>query len=87
MTHIKTKSGFEADIDEDQLDDYRLMKAVREAQTSPVAVVDVVGFVLGDNNEARLIDHLVETTGKASLEAIKEAIGEIFAQLKESKKK
>ncbi len=83
---IKTASGFEADINESQIDDYRLMKAIRAAQKEPVAIVDVVSFVLGDD-EDRLIDHLIETTGKASVEDINKEITDIFAQLSESKKK
>ena len=83
---IKPASGFEADINESQIDDYRLMKAIRAAQKEPVAIVDVVSFVLGDD-EDRLIDHLIETTGKASVEDINKEITDIFAQLSESKKK
>lgn len=86
MSHIKTASGFESDIDESRLDDYRLMKAIREAQASPIAVVDVVSFVLGDD-EQRLIDHLIETTGRPSVEAINAEMTEILTQLGESKKK
>jgi len=86
MTHIKTPSGFEADIDEEKLDDYRLFKAIREAETAPVAVVDVVAFVLGDE-EQKLIDHLIATQGRPSFEAMKAELAEIFAQLNERKKK
>lgn len=86
MSHVKTSSGFEAVIDEARLDDYRLMKAIREAQVSPVAVVDVVSFVLGED-EDRLVAHIEAQTGKVSIEEINKEIGEIFAQLSERKKK
>lgn len=86
MAHVKTSSGFEADIDESRLDDYRLMKTIRAAQTEPMAVVDLVGFVLGEDEE-RLIEHLVATTGKAANEDISREITEIFGLLSESKKK
>ncbi len=87
MTHIQTASGFEADIAEEKLDDYRLMKAVRAAQTGDtLAVVDVVGLVLGDSEDS-LIEHLTKRDGRASMEAISEEIGEIFTQLSASKKK
>lgn len=87
MAHIKTASGFEADINEEALDDYRLMKAVRAAQTGDtLAVVDVVSLVLGDD-EDRLITHVVETTGRASMEAINAEMTEIFSALGEAKKK
>lgn len=86
MSHIKTSSGFETDIDESRLDDYRLTKAIREAQTSLFAIVDVVGFVLGED-EDRLIDHLVATTGKVSHADLRDEMNEIFTQLNESKKK
>lgn len=87
MSHIKTKSGFEADIDEASLDDYRLLSALRDAELHPHRVVDVVRFVLGTEDEARLVQHLVDTTGKASIEDIRAEITSIFTQLNESKKK
>lgn len=86
MAHIQTASGFEADINEAQIDDYRLMKAIRAAQKEPVAIVDVVSFVLGED-EDRLIDHLIQATGKAAVEDINREITEIFGQLSASKKK
>ena len=86
MTHIKTSSGFEAEIDEEQLDDYRLMKAIHNTKQDPTSVVEVVGFVLGADEE-RLIDHVVAVTGRASVEAVQTELAEIFAQLGESKKK
>jgi len=86
MAHVKTASGFEADINEDALDDYRLVKAIRAAQEEPTAIVDVVGFVLGED-EDKLIDHLIATTGRASMESINAEVTEIFTQLGEAKKK
>ena len=86
MTNITTKTGFKAKIDESTLDDYRLMKAIREAQAMPVKIVDVVAFVLG-KDEDRLVEHVVKTTGKASMSAIEAEMTDIFAQLSESKKK
>lgn len=86
MTNITTKTGFKAEIDESTLDDYRLMKAIREAQAMPVKIVDVVAFVLG-KDEDRLVEHVVETTGKASMSAIEAEMTDIFSQLSEAKKK
>lgn len=85
MTHIKTKSGFEADIDESRLDDYRLLRKLREAQKNKLAVVEVVSDILGDDQP--LIDHLVAVTGKASVKDVEDELVEIFAQLGEDKKK
>lgn len=87
MSHVKTSSGFECDIDEEALDDFRLTIAIREAQASQVAIVDVVRFILGEDGMNRLIAHLVETEGRPSHAAIDREITEIFAQLSESKKK
>lgn len=86
MAHVRTASGFEAEIDEAALDDYRLVKAIRAAQEEPTAIVDVVGFVLGAD-EPRLIDHLIAINGRPTMEAINTEVTEIFAQLGESKKK
>lgn len=86
MSHIKTATGFEAEIDEHRLDDYRLSKAIRATKTDMTAFVDIVGFVLGED-EDRLIEHLIETDGQPTHEALKREIEDIFAQLSESKKK
>lgn len=87
MTHIKTPSGFEADIDEARLDDYRLTKAIRAAQKEPVAIVDVVSFILG-KDENRFVEHVAaQNGGRASHDAIEAELGEIFTQLTEGKKK
>lgn len=86
MAHVKTNSGFEVDIDEEKLDDYRLFEALREAQVNPVGIVDVVNYTLGDHKQ-ELVDFLVDTTGKASLADMNTVIMDIFSKLKESKKK
>ena len=87
MSHIKTASGFEADIDEKSLNDFRLMMAIRETKTDKTALVDVVRFILGDEGLHGLVDHLVETEGQPTYEAIEREMTELMAQLSESKKK
>ncbi len=87
MSHIKTASGFETDIDEEFLNDFRLMMAIRETKTDKSALVDVVRFILGDNGLNDLVAHLVETEGKPTYDAIEREVTEILAQLNESKKK
>lgn len=86
MTHIQTASGFEADIDEKAINDFRLTMAIRETKTDMTAIVDVVRFVLGDEGLNRLVDHLVETEGQPTHEAIEREVKEIFDQLGSKKK-
>lgn len=83
--HIKISSGFECDIEETKIDDYRLLKLLREVETDASAVVDVVSMVLGGDEE-RFLASLAEKDGRIPNGAVMAAIREIFESLKSKKK-
>lgn len=86
MTHIKTSCGFEADIDEELLDDYEFLEVMREAEKSPLAFADIVVYLLGKDGKEALKARLRETHGRARPEAVRDAVLEILAELKSKKK-
>lgn len=87
MAHVKTSCGFEADIDEELLNDYEFLEVMREAEKSPLAFADIVVFLLGKDGKEALKACLRETNGRATPDAVRDAIMEVLAQLGESKKK
>lgn len=84
-THVITPSGFECDIDEAAISDYKLLKLIRETKTDATAVVDVVTTLLG-RDEERLMAHLADEDGHVAIEAVNAEVTEIFAALKSKKK-
>lgn len=87
MAHITTSCGFEADIDEELLNDYEFLEVMREAEKSPLAFADIVVFLLGKDGKEGLKACLREVYGRARPENVRDAVMEILAQLSESKKK
>ena len=79
-----TKSGFEFDVNEDALDDYRLMKDLVDVQNGQGGkVVGVIMKLLGEEQEEMLMIHVEEMhEGKCSFSAMVEEVKEIFEAIK-----
>jgi len=84
-TKIETLSGFECEIDEEALDDFRFLKLLRESEKDYTAVCDVVSFLLGEDEE-RFMEHLAVDGGRVPLARVKEELKAIFTALKSKKK-
>lgn len=84
MLQGTTKSGFEFDVKEDNLDDYVLLKklsAVSKGESGKI--VDVIEMLLGDDQEEKLMNHIAELhDGKVSARAMIAEVKEIFEALK-----
>ena len=81
MKHIKTKTGFEIDIDENVIDDMELFDAVVDLQSgNMLAVPKVVSKIFGDN-KARLYDHCRQESGRVPTQAINDEITAVFEAL------
>lgn len=79
MEKGKTKSGFEFEIDEAVFDDWDLLERLNAIDKGNTAiVVDVAHDVLGEDQLERLKDHLRADTGKLTITAMSDALGEIF---------
>lgn len=91
MVDIKTKSGFEISISERILRDWRVVKALSRAYSSKKdasvidAISDVLGVILGDNEE-RFYQHLMGEDGVVSSEDVMDEAQEILGALGEHQK-
>lgn len=79
---IKTKSGFECNINERRLKDWRYIKAAAKMNEGDqteiaVALAFAVPFLLGDDGEAALIKHLEDDEGVADSEKLVQEFIEI----------
>ena len=79
---MKTRSGFEFDIDTDVLDDMELVDAIAETEENPVAFAKVIDIVLGADKK-RLYEHIKKTrkTKRVTVTAMSEEIEDIFEAL------
>ena len=74
-----TKSGFQFEIDESVFDDWDLLERLNAIDKGDTAiVVDVARDVLGTDQLERLKDHLRAESGKLTITAMTDALGEIF---------
>ena len=83
----KLASGFEAEINEENIESWEFLKAIRKVDKGDVAqIVDVAEMMLGSEEEVdRLAGHLKETKGSATVEAMAEAIQELMNTANEVK--
>lgn len=85
MLKGKTKSGFEYTIDENSLNDYRLVKDMAKLEDDPLKIVSVMERLLGSEQEEALCNHVADADGKVDITKITEEFTEIFNNQKEVK--
>ena len=85
MIKGKTKSGFEFEIDEANVNDYRLLKLIAQAETNKMVIAEIVSRLFGEEQEERLLKHLEDEHGRVSLELVDAEIAEIFLKVREVK--
>lgn len=80
MIKGKTKTGFEFEVEENVIDDMRIVEAVANIVngTEPLAVVMIVNKILGEQQKERLYQYLEESDGRVSIEKVSNAITDIF---------
>ena len=75
----KTNSGFSFDVDEQKLDDYKLMKKLNDVSNGQSGkIVEVIGMLLGSDQEH--VEKLND--GKCSATGMVKELEEIFEALK-----
>lgn len=79
---VKTKSGFTCNVDENKLKDWRYVRAAANAAKGDEAdaitnIVYMINFLLGDKDEARLIEHVMSKDGIADSTLIQKEFEEI----------
>ncbi len=78
MVKGTTKSGFAFELEPDILDDMELLDQVAECDANPAALSRVIKMVLGEEQRKALYDHLRDERGKVPVNAVGEAITDIF---------
>ena len=78
MRRGTTKSGFEFEIDERDLNDYRFLKMLARSQKDALAFSDVLERMLGPEQEEALCKHLEDEDGHVPLETLSEVVAEIM---------
>ena len=75
----KTSTGFEFEIDENVINDMRILDAVSEVanETNLLAISFLVDTILGENKE-RLYKHVAEKNGRVPIDKVNSEIAEIF---------
>ena len=87
MTQIKTRSGFECEIDERCLDDMELLDLIADLEggESLAAYRGILNKILPGGQE-RLYDHVRNDEGRVPIAAVSMEITDIFNALKAGKK-
>ena len=81
-----TTTGFEFEINEEELDDMRILDMIVEMADGDLAKLSpLVKKVLGEEQRERLYAHLEEKEGRASLARVSDEINEIFEASKAGK--
>lgn len=78
MVKGTTKSGFEFEFDELRLDDMEFIELAAEADTNVTLLPKLLNMVLGEEQKRRLYDHLRAEDGRVPIQAIGDAMEEIF---------
>lgn len=75
----KTTSGFEFSVQEKSLNDYRLLKVLRQIDKGRADyMVDAVGILLGDDQADRLEQFIQKRDGEVKTSAMAEEFSEII---------
>jgi hypothetical protein len=90
MIKGKTKSGFEFEMNEEVLNDMRIVDALADMQSGDdslvmVAVTELLNLVLGRKQKQLLYKHLEVENGRVPIEKVSDELVEIFNSLKEGK--
>ena len=75
----KTKTGFEYNIPDDNLNDYELFELISEVETNALVLPKIVKKMLGNEGKNTLLDHCRDEHGRVPMEKINEEIADIFS--------
>jgi len=83
---VKLKDDFEVTIDENCLDDWRLLKLIRGIDKGDGALaVDVMQTLLGGEDGLERLEKHLEVDGKVTVSAMNDALAEIIEAASELK--
>ena len=78
MIEGQTSTGFAFSIDETVLDNMELLDAIAESEEDPIGISRVCVLLLGKDGRRQLYDHLRQEDGRVPVEAVSQAMVEIF---------
>ena len=84
MVSGKTKTGFEFSVDENAMNDMRLVDLLADKDIDPAFQVSgVLRYLLPGDQREKLYEHVKTETGRVPVEAISREITDIFAAVGE----
>lgn len=72
------KCGFEYEIDEKTLDDYRLLDLISQIEKNPLQISLLITKLLGEDQKEALLTYLESQNGTATIQAVTDCVVEIF---------
>lgn len=84
MVKGATKSGFEFEIDTEAID-MELLDMIGDMDDNPALLGKVLGKLLGKEQKARLYDHVRDENGHVPVQAVADALAEMFSAFKDGK--
>lgn len=85
MLKGKTKSGFEYEIPEENLNNYELLEALAEVEENPLIMPKTIKLLLGEEQAKKLKDHVRKKNGIVPTDKLSKEIQDIFENHKETK--
>lgn len=85
MIKGKTKSGFEFEINEEKLNDYRFLKEVARVEDNPLRFPFLLEKMLSEEQEEELMNHLEDDEGRVDPQKVMEEVKDIFQSTNELK--
>lgn len=86
MTLVKTSIGYEAEVDENALDDMQFLEALGELEDGKsYALAKIAALLLGPVEKKKLYGMLKNENGRVPFKAASEQLTEIMQQLKPAK--
>lgn len=78
MIKGKTSTGFQFEVEDSVLDNMELVDLLAENSENPLTISKIIKLVLGDAQRKKLYDNLRTEDGRVPMEAVAQAIAEIF---------
>lgn len=84
---ITTQSGFTTEVNENVVDDVRLVRAIQKLQQGDgTAILDVADIILSEKEQEKLFEHISVEGGRVPVGAFGAELTEIITSLRSGKK-
>ena len=85
MIKGRTKSGFEYEFPEENLNNYELLEMLGETESNPLYLSRTINLLLGKEQAVAMKEHLRTESGIVPTDKITEELMDIFTNQKETK--